>query len=278
MEGKVAPRVVGWRGVVVCVVVGAVVNVVVAWACCLWSPITEFSMIRAYGGEGAVAGYGGHVLVVKSPKAAWKRRLVQSVATELDQESSRYESGLDLAAVWTEGGGLGASWFATDGRVRYKWRAVSEWLAAGSRGSCVVYDFGIPLRTVRSIHDFEGWIAAEPSTSRVWSRLRPRMIDALPPAFINGASAPVQIADQRVLAVRPVWSGIIVNTAVYSVLAFVVMVLPRVVRRVVRERAGRCVVCGYEVAGLRVCPECGTGVVRRGGGEVGGVVDSESPG
>lgn len=60
-----------------------------------------------------------------------------------------------------------------------------------------------------------------------------------------------------VLPTLPVWPGFAVNTAIYGVLIWLVGFGPFALRRTLRRRRGRCVRCGYDVAGLTKCPECG---------------------
>lgn len=64
----------------------------------------------------------------------------------------------------------------------------------------------------------------------------------------------------RALPCRPIWSGLIIDSAVYACLwgaVWFVCLLPGRVRRSRRLRRGLCVGCGYELAGLMKCPECG---------------------
>ena len=60
-----------------------------------------------------------------------------------------------------------------------------------------------------------------------------------------------------VLPVLPLFTGFLVDTVFYGVLASVVWSTPGFVRRRVRRRRGRCLRCGYELKGLVPCPECG---------------------
>lgn len=84
----------------------------------------------------------------------------------------------------------------------------------------------------------------------------------------GGASAPVGSPGRPALVVRPIWTGMLVNTLFYAVvlmMAYWALTAPlRFVREVGRMRRGCCLACGYDlgfdfVAG---CPECGW---RRGG-------------
>lgn len=67
----------------------------------------------------------------------------------------------------------------------------------------------------------------------------------------------------------PIWCGLLVNSSVFGAAWFVLMFVPGYLRRELRVRGGRCVICGYDLCetprGLP-CPECGSAVVRFGVG------------
>ncbi len=73
------------------------------------------------------------------------------------------------------------------------------------------------------------------------------------------------------LPLLPLWSGLAVDTAVFSSAWWVLTTGPRVGRRWRRRRGERCGECGYPVAGLEKCPECGR--VCAGGGPLPGGPD-----
>lgn len=60
---------------------------------------------------------------------------------------------------------------------------------------------------------------------------------------------------RRPIPIRPMWPGFLVNSLFWGLLTGAVFFVPGVIRRSVRR--GRCVGCGYELAGLGRCPECG---------------------
>ncbi len=60
--------------------------------------------------------------------------------------------------------------------------------------------------------------------------------------------------------IRPAWPGFALNTIFYAALAWGLWQVPLAIRRRRRGRAGKCVQCGYDLAGLTSgshCPECG---------------------
>ena len=65
-----------------------------------------------------------------------------------------------------------------------------------------------------------------------------------------------------VLPYRPLWTGLLANTALYAAAWTPLVLLPGAVARWRRARQGRCMRCGYARAGLKAdaaCPECGAG-------------------
>jgi hypothetical protein len=69
------------------------------------------------------------------------------------------------------------------------------------------------------------------------------------------------LADVRQLPLAPVWTGLVVNTAVFAALWWVVLLIPGGLVRIARGRRGACPSCGYDLRGSldRRCPECGWG-------------------
>jgi hypothetical protein len=63
------------------------------------------------------------------------------------------------------------------------------------------------------------------------------------------------------LPVRPLWSGLVADVALWSAVWLGLASGPRVIRVRRRLRAGRCPRCGYELCGdlASGCPECGWG-------------------
>ena len=75
---------------------------------------------------------------------------------------------------------------------------------------------------------------------------------------------------QRILPLKPIWSGLIASTAFWSLVVFIAIGSYQMIRctikykrhRMIQERYtnGRCVIkkCGYLHGGVAICPECGT--------------------
>lgn len=62
--------------------------------------------------------------------------------------------------------------------------------------------------------------------------------------------------------IHPIWPGLIGNTLVFGAALLPFPILPGFIIRLRRARRGLCVACGYDLASLSRCPECGAGVER----------------
>ncbi|XVJ60842.1 MAG: hypothetical protein HEQ23_16200 [Tepidisphaera sp.] len=63
-----------------------------------------------------------------------------------------------------------------------------------------------------------------------------------------------------VLALTPMWTGLVGNTLLFGSASWVAARVPAALRRYLRRRSGRCENCGYARDGLSAgspCPECG---------------------
>lgn len=108
---------------------------------------------------------------------------------------------------------------------------------------------GWPLRAMAYWHEgFYGW------GEFVWSR------GAGPSGISHGreiGTATLPFAE-RVIPLQPLWTGLICNTLIHGGILFLGATTVSARRTARRRRRGQCVHCGYDLAGLATCPECGT--------------------
>ena len=67
----------------------------------------------------------------------------------------------------------------------------------------------------------------------------------------------------RLLLLRPLWPGFMLNTLLYAAALWFVFFAPFKLRRHLRTRRGLCPACGYPVGGAAVCSECGKALLKR---------------
>ena len=118
------------------------------------------------------------------------------------------------------------------------------------------------------IHDARGW----PSLA-LWSSYDATP-DPLNQWWIGGGANGIRIDranpvsnsetdEQRLLPLRLIWSGFILNTLFYTALAWIAVPGPIALRRLCRARRGLCMKCAYPTGAGEVCTECGAAVTPR---------------
>ncbi|MHC4217971.1 MAG: hypothetical protein ACYSU7_05890 [Planctomycetota bacterium] len=72
---------------------------------------------------------------------------------------------------------------------------------------------------------------------------------------LGGTQGPMGLP--RVLPLRPILSGFAINTLVYAVALWSIILGPTTLRRTIRRRRHRCPACGYPIGESDLCSECG---------------------
>ncbi len=222
-------------GVVVLLVLGAAVNVGVAWWCALWSRVT------------------------------WTPLAVSASSTRRWPKATIHDDGTHVTPFHCSG-------FGIDGEQvdEQQWTKRAHGLEFGVRvtggtTSRATFRAGWPLRCLTWSRAHQEQWEREDGISR-----RPQWIESdgiVPPYSIMGRrllprplvapSGVVPLAPQVLLPVRPIWRAVVLNSLIYAgVLAAGSAGVWLIVRKG-RHGLGRCGACGYPIGVSDVCPECG---------------------
>ncbi len=225
---------------VVFLLLGAVVNVAVAWGCATWSALKLVSRPLVERPTDADQRWWQQVVPARaSPRAnaVWRSRGFGCDSLLILGDRS------GEAVIREDPSGqviFGTSVNATLDRVTlvrsgWPWRS-----GAGER-----WDLGISLLTPFPMlgHKVTTWRDADLQTSAV-------SFDR--PTWLGGSSF-------RLLPLRPVWPGFAINSIFYGAILWPLIGGPFVLRRHIRRKRGLCVTCGYDLrhADHAACPECG---------------------
>ena len=207
---------------------GAVVNVAVAWGCVLlanhvWSsealadPNPEHATPSAW--RRSVPGsWPKAPISERTHEGKWFRVVQQSWHSPLWREASKREGILDYYVL-------------------------SEW-RIGVPAKALSYDSyvhiereGGPISTTRLL---EHAIPAPPSWRTRWGR------------------------DRLAFPAHPIWPGFAINTLFYATILWLLILGPFALRRLIRRKRGQCPACGYPAGESAVCSECGHELPIRG--------------
>jgi hypothetical protein len=184
--------------IVVLLLVGAAINIAVAWVCALSSlgKVVQQSVVASSFSFGPGSS-SSDVWLTQASTQAIGLRLATHVDLERDSNGTliKYNRiALDCSAGW-------------------------------------------PLRCLRGSHD---------STA-------PTSV----PTLFETPGATDAAADRRAVPIAPVPLAFLANTLLYAAILAGIFFAPQVIRRHLRRRHGRCTTCGYQLAGIATCPECG---------------------
>ncbi len=115
-------------------------------------------------------------------------------------------------------------------------------------------------RPVAGIEDARGW-----PVLALWCELAPPDASGRVGIHVEGGVAAdwsggtATLGEFRALPMRPIWTGLAVDTAVWAGTWLVLLEGGWLARRLVRRGRGRCPECGYDLRGQLAagCPECG---------------------
>ncbi len=130
-------------------------------------------------------------------------------------------------------------------------------------------DFSVPtkeLGTARYTSEYRTAIAHGWPCLVTWSQgvLRYSSMPPRAPVILGRGSWEIPFIQPRngvqpSVAFYPIWHGVIVNTIFYGAILWLLTLGPFAARRFIRNKRGHCIKCGYDLRGAEheVCPECG---------------------
>ncbi len=213
---------------VVFLVLGAIVNVAVAWACGAWLDTLNADQVA-------------RISSMDSPRLAIliNTRLGATRVTcrRVDEPyKANLYTPLGRAPYWSRGR-------LSPDQVSLRYRPVGSIM-----WSAVDEARGWPLRAMMWWADMK----SNPLTGATLAVTVEHGLDlsnlAVTPEF------------RSALPVKPIWPGFAINTAFYAAILWMLTLGPFTARRIVRRKRGHCIQCGYNLRGHSgggVCPECG---------------------
>jgi hypothetical protein len=226
-------RLVAWLALLI--LVGAGLNLAVAWAACLWArPVDQAAevMIR-------FADPGVTETIYQPPEAErWLRPIYEQMV----------RGGFHIEQV------RGAMLLVKATRSRARGLELWAWMAprAAASTSLAGVRAGWPWRSFECRGSLTVGLTSMPP---LWS-------GALePPDWLRPRNSRAGVP--RMLPCGPIPSGVVAGSTFYASILFVLWSVPRQARRSWRHRRGRCPACGYPIGTTDVCSECGKPVTPR---------------
>jgi len=227
---------------------GAVVNIAVAWGLATWMKPRLQSRLVDRPAEADSTWWSQNATPSTHAIAVWR-----SHATGCDIRSILGTTGtnVDLGHVkLVEQGSQLILYARQDVLLDRSCEISSGWPIHGVRGE--IWNFGISLSTPIGMPG-EKWPLVR-ADRRVWS------IEFDRPKLLGGSS-------YRLLPLRPIFPGFAINTVFYAAVCWLLLAAPLAFRRARRRHRGWCVHCGYDLRGQQrtaenaapsaACPECG---------------------
>ena len=239
---------------VVFLLLGAIVNVAVAWGCAAWIRISRDPNVPRSGDE-----------FLRSPKvtelewraAVWRRpgviRILSFRPHNYEVEGEAPGSSFYIINTLTQTPAWEVSW---DDLPIPRWSRVYGKSANVADPWTLIEDArGWPIYSMRSSFfvDQNGNIVSHDWISALQLS---QAINSFPSFNMSDWSEP------RAIPFIPIFPGFAINTIFYAAILWLLTLGPFTARRMIRRKRGHCIKCGYDLRGHsggggEACPECG---------------------
>ena len=129
---------------------------------------------------------------------------------------------------------------------RFEKATVNEWFVMEVRS-------GWPVHSLRGA-SYQGGTRADMGTENVFM-ITVGTIWAYPPPV-------TRVPDRRLIPYEPLWGGLVINTLFYAAVLWLLICGPFALRRFLRVRRGLCPKCAYPTGESSVCTECGGALAK----------------
>ncbi len=233
--------------IAICLLLGAVVNVAVAWSCAIWSSLPPPGRMRA---------------PAPADQAWWQEHAWMGITSEpiLLSMTEAFGSEYRLLTGARKDAGINVRVeFYDDGLVQaLEYEYPSSQSSPNPWDQALLAEAGWPLRSLAG----ERWRAAA-RLQAVVRALAPA--PGRPPAgseAVHVAAILIQRStagriQHRLAPLRPLWPGFAINTLFYATILWLLIPGPFALRRFLRMRRGLCPKCAYPMGESSVCTECG---------------------
>ncbi len=225
---------------------GAIVNVAVAWGCAAWMPLLFI--------PGGVQNY-----LVSQDEALWWARWVPNGFISRPVVSSRDSTWVLRAAYVSAERADQSITLTTDAT------GLVTGITAAPAPNPVFFDHAMFIRSGWPLSSFQGarWIMGDGQRGQARLAAALEKSPALGSAtMVNAVAyyrATARGGEYRIIPTAVVPIGFAANTLIYGVLLWLLALAPFTARRMIRHGRGHCLKCGYDLRGdfSAGCPECG---------------------
>ncbi len=222
---------------VVFLLLGAIVNVALAWTCALWTPLSAGTVLDEQ--QRTQLGLKSHYQLRSDVAFGYTEFIPGKYSTPVVIDSSLAEGGRWVTPTRI---------YFPDAVVPYA-LDTSPSLLTNPR-----LTYQLPwIEEVRAGWPFRSLMAQPRQMGLPFKESIERGV--FPPKWVYLLNP----KPGRRIPLHPIWPGFAINTIFYAAILWLVILGPFTARRIIRRKRGLCINCGYDLRGTEheVCPECG---------------------